>query len=44
MVGELSSNWGKLDPTTPKDKKKDNWVSWRDEESMRFIIYGISAY
>ncbi|KAL2116052.1 hypothetical protein VTJ04DRAFT_10307 [Mycothermus thermophilus] len=29
LVSNLVSNWGKLDPTIPNDKKKDNWVEWK---------------
>jgi hypothetical protein len=33
MIGELSTNWGKLDPTIPDNDKVDNWVSWKDKTS-----------
>ncbi|KAK3935355.1 hypothetical protein QBC46DRAFT_422792 [Diplogelasinospora grovesii] len=27
---DLSSNWGRLDPTILADQKFDNWVAWTD--------------
>lgn len=34
LVSNLVSNWGKLDPTIPNDKKKDNWVEWKTPRRM----------
>ncbi|GAP93031.2 putative chitin- type 1 [Rosellinia necatrix] len=33
MVGDLSTNWGKLDPTLdiPEDDRVDNWLNWRTD-------------
>jgi hypothetical protein len=34
LVSNLVSNWGKLDPTIPNDKKRDNWVAWKTPQRM----------
>jgi hypothetical protein len=33
MIRELSTNWGKLDPTVPDKDKVDQWVPWKDTTS-----------
>ncbi|KAK8050311.1 chitinase A1, partial [Apiospora phragmitis] len=45
MVGDLSTNWGQLDPTLslPADQKVDNWVKWRADSAKWTTEAGVNA-